>query len=163
MTTGGGWQGLALEMFRRVHGELGRVVAEAGEEGLERQAAAGGNSVGWLVWHIVRGQDRNLSEVAGTEQLWLSGWAERFGRPADPSDTGYGHTRAEADAFAGSGELLAGYADAVHAMIERWLAGAPDGDLARIAASPTLGTAHTVRERLAGQLQDSFAHLGQIN
>ncbi|MER5935469.1 DinB family protein [Streptomyces sp. NPDC002054] len=158
MTTHEGWQELTLELFRRVRAELAEVLAEDDPA----RVAAGGNSVGWLVWHVLRGQDRNLSEVAGTPQLWVSGWAERFGRPADPADTGYGHTRAEAGAFAAARDQLAGYAEAVQAMIEQYLAGAPEGDLRRVAASSTLGTADTVAERLAGQLQDSFMHLGQI-
>ncbi|QES52502.1 hypothetical protein DEJ50_18590 [Streptomyces venezuelae] len=145
-------------MFRRVRAELGEVLAADDPA----RVAAGGNSVGWLVWHVLRGQDRNLSELAGTPQLWVSGWAERFGRPADPGDTGYGHTPAEAEAFTAVPDRLAGYADAVQAMIERYLAGAPAGDLGRVAPSPTLGTADTVAERLAGQLQDSLMHLGQI-
>ncbi|MFG2298893.1 DinB family protein [Streptomyces sp. NPDC048603] len=168
-----GWQGLALTMFRQVRTELARVAAEAGENGENGETgetglarvAAGGNRVGWLVWHVARGQDRNLSEVAGTEQVWLAGgWAGRFGRPADPADTGYGHTEAEAAAFAvpGGAALLTGYLDAVHAMIEAYLAAAPDTDLARVAPSPTLGTADTVARRLSGQLADSFAHLGQL-
>ncbi|MFF5445815.1 DinB family protein [Streptomyces sp. NPDC012888] len=163
MTTHG-WQSLTLMMFRQVRAGLAAALAEAGDPGLDRRPGEDGNTVGWLVWHVLRGQDRNLSEVAGVRQLWLTGWAERFGRPADPADTGYGHSRAEADAFAspGGARLLEAYADAVHAMVEAYLAGAPDADLARVAPSPTLGGADTVERRLAGQLQDSFAHLGQI-
>ncbi|MCX4527880.1 MULTISPECIES: DinB family protein [unclassified Streptomyces] len=158
------WQGLALRMFRQVRDELTAAVTAGA---LDRPSRPDANSAAWLVWHIARGQDRNLSEIAGLPQVYVEqGWATRFGRPADPSDTGYGHTPAQASAFRGAGapgaaELL-GYLDAVHERVERCLTAAPAGDLARIAPSPTLGTAETVEARLAAQLADSLAHLGQL-
>ena len=64
--------------------------------------------------------DDHLADAAGTEQVWTSrGWVERFGLPFDPRDTGYGHRSQEvADVQVGSGELLAGYHDAVHQQTE---------------------------------------------
>ncbi|MFD6941097.1 DinB family protein [Streptomyces goshikiensis] len=159
-----GWQGLALLMFRQVRAELTRMV-DAGALG--RDPGPDANSAAWLVWHVARGQDRNLSELAGLPQVYVEqGWAARFGRPADPSDTGYGHTPAEAAAFRGAGApgaaVLLGYLDAVHDRVEGYLAAAPAGDLARTAPSPTLGTAESVEARLAAQLADSLAHVGQL-
>ncbi|WP_158075021.1 DinB family protein [Streptomyces sp. MJM1172] len=159
-----GWQGLALLMFRQVRAELTRMV-HAGALG--REPGPDANSAAWLVWHVARGQDRNLSELAGLPQVYVEqGWAARFGRPADPSDTGYGHTPAEAAAFRGAGApgaaVLLGYLDAVHDRVEGYLAAAPAGDLARTAPSPTLGTAESVEARLAAQLADSLAHVGQL-
>lgn len=120
--------------------------------------------MGWLTWHVARGQDRNLSELMGDSQRWLSdGWADLFGRPADPSDTGFGHSFEQAASFRspGSKGLLA-YHGAVHDLAEHYLSAAPDDDLGRIVVSPTLGNVHTVEERLQGLITDSFAHLGQI-
>ncbi|MFE3993263.1 DinB family protein [Streptomyces goshikiensis] len=159
-----GWQGLALLMFRQVRTELTRMVQSGA---LDRDPGPDANSAAWLVWHVARGQDRNLSELAGLPQVYVEqGWAARFGRPADPSDTGYGHTPAEAAAFRGAGApgaaVLLGYLDAVHDRVERYLAAAPAGDLARTAPSPTLGTAESVEARLAAQLADSLAHVGQL-
>ncbi|MER8094606.1 DinB family protein [Streptomyces goshikiensis] len=159
-----GWQGLALLMFRQVRAELTRMVQSGA---LGRDPGPDANSAAWLVWHVARGQDRNLSELAGLPQVYVEqGWAARFGRPADPSDTGYGHTPAEAAAFRGAGApgaaVLLGYLDAVHDRVEGYLAAAPAGDLARTAPSPTLGTAESVEARLAAQLADSLAHVGQL-
>ena len=39
------------------------------------------NTIGWLVWHLTRVQDDHVAEVAGTEQAWTDGWADRFGLP----------------------------------------------------------------------------------
>ncbi|MFC6515475.1 DinB family protein [Streptomyces goshikiensis] len=58
--------------------------------------------------------------------------------------------------------VLLGYLDAVHDRVEGYLAAAPAGDLARTAPSPTLGTAESVEVRLAAQLADSLAHVGQL-
>ena len=62
---------------------------------LRWQPAPGANPVGWLVWHLSRVQDSQVSEVAGAQQVWLAdGWAPRLGLPYDPAATGYGQ-RAE--------------------------------------------------------------------
>ncbi|WP_127356352.1 hypothetical protein [Actinacidiphila soli] len=68
------WQPLCLSLFRRIHADLVASIDAPGQR------------VAWLAWHIARGQDRNLSELAGTPQLWLSAnWAHRFHRPPPPS------------------------------------------------------------------------------
>jgi hypothetical protein len=157
-----GWQGLTLRLFRRVRDDVRTLIAGATAEELDRRTAA--NSLGWLVWHISRGQDRNLSELTGTTQLWLAeDWAGRFGRQADPSDTGFGHSTDQAAAFRSpSVDILLAYHEATYGLAEDYLASAADEDLGRPVTSPTLGNTHTVEERLAGQLHDSFAHAGQI-
>ncbi|MGW1028165.1 DinB family protein [Streptomyces sp. NPDC002577] len=85
----GRWQDLTLRLFRRIRSDLAEAVEGATAVELDERLLPGSNSVGWLAWHIARGQDRNLSEITGSPQLWLSdGWAARFSRPADPGDTG---------------------------------------------------------------------------
>ena len=157
-----GWQSLTLRMFRGVRDDVCTSIDGATAEELDRRL--GSNSVGWLVWHISRGQDRNLSELTGSTQLWLADdWATRFNRPADPSDTGFGHSPEQAAAFRTPAlDLLLAYHDATHGIAEKYLASAPDDDLTRLVVSPTLNNTHTVEERLTGQLQDSSAHAGQI-
>ncbi|MFE0461815.1 DinB family protein [Kitasatospora sp. NPDC058965] len=158
------WQDLILHQFRRVRADLLDLLDGARPAELDRQVLPGTNSTGWLAWHIARGQDRNLSELVGVEQLWVAqGWAEQFGRAADPADTGFGHSAEAAAAFRSpSVELLLAYHGAAHALAERYLRTAPDDDLHRAVTSPTLGNTHTVAERLTGQLHDSVAHTGQI-
>lgn len=160
-----GWRRLTLGLFRRIRSDLVTAVQGTGPAALAWKVSPASNSVGWLAWHIARGQDRNLSEMIGDQQVWVAaGWAARFGRPADPADTGFGHAAAQAAAFeAPESRLLLAYHGAVHEIAERYLAEAPDGDLGRVVVSPTLGNAHTVEERLRGLITDSFAHLGQID
>jgi hypothetical protein len=103
--------------------------------------------------------DRNLSEITGSPQLWLAAdWATRFNRPADPGDTGFGHSPVQAAGFrCPYTEALLAYQDATHDLAERYLETAPAGDLDRVVISPTLGNTHTVEERLSGLLRDCFA------
>ena len=144
-----GWQTLTLALFRRIRADLAESLTP---------------EVTWLAWHIARGQDRNLSELSARPQLWLSaGWSARFHRAPDPADTGYGHTPAQAAAFrAPSLDLLLAYQAATHELAEQYLLSAPDDDLARPVASPTLGNTHTVEERLTALIREGFAHTGQM-
>ncbi|MFG2115494.1 DinB family protein [Streptomyces sp. NPDC048718] len=160
----GDWQRLVSGLFERVRRELAAALEGLADAELDERLAPGLNSPGWLAWHVARGQDRNVSELMGAPQLWVAdGWAAPCGRPADPSDTGFGHSPAEAAAFRSpGGRLLLSYHRAVHERTERYCASAPAGDLGRSVTSPTLGNTHTVEERLRGLLADSFAHLGQI-
>ncbi|WP_328460958.1 DinB family protein [Streptomyces sp. NBC_00448] len=164
MADAGGWQALSLGLFRRMRADYAGAVEGIGPAALAWQVSPTSNTIGWLAWHIARVQDRNLSELTGAPQLWVAeGWAARFGRPADPSDTGFGHSAQQAAAFrTPNSNLLPAYQVTAHALAERYLAAAPDGDLTRVVDSPTLGNAHTVEERLRGLITDSFAHLGQI-
>jgi hypothetical protein len=58
------------------------------------------NSMGWIVWHLTRGQDVQIADLMGGEQVWTSGkWYEKFHRPADPDDTGFGHSLEQVAAF----------------------------------------------------------------
>jgi DinB superfamily len=157
-----GWQGLTLRMFRKVRDDVRILIDGATAEDLDRRL--GSNSIGWLVWHISRGQDRNLSELIGSTQLWLADdWATRFERRADPADTGFGHSAEQAESFRCPAlEILVAYHEATHGLAEKYLASAADDDLDRLVVSPTLGNTKSVEVRLAGQLHDSFAHVGQI-
>ncbi|MCX5200547.1 DinB family protein [Streptomyces sp. NBC_00237] len=155
---------LTLGLFRRVRRELTAAVEGLDDDALIWRPSPATHSIGWLAWRITRGQDRNLSELMGIPQLWLSdGWADHFHRPADPSDTGLGHTPEQVAAFhaPGSKDLLA-YHDVVHTRTERYLTEAPDHDPALTVPSPTLPYSPAAQERLQGLLADFFTHLGQI-
>lgn len=73
--------------------------------------------IGWLVWHLARVQDSNMSGLAGRQQAWIAdGWHARFGMPPDPKDYGSGHrhTPVQIDAFkVKDKQLLLDYLDAV--------------------------------------------------
>ena len=72
------------------------------------------NSIAWLAWHAGRGEDAQIADVAGVEQVWTAqGWADRFDLPFARSASGYGQQREEVGQVRASGELLLGYYAAV--------------------------------------------------
>ena len=65
------------------------------------------NSIAWLLWHLGRGQDHQVAELAQVEQVWPQ-WRQRFGLPFDKWATGYGQGPEEVAAVR-SGGLLGEY------------------------------------------------------
>ncbi len=125
--------GLLVDAFGRipdrVHGVIDGLTPDQLTVRLDREA----NSIAWLVWHLSRIADDHVADVAGRPQVWTSaGWAQRWGLPFDPADTGYGHTAQQVAAITGEAEMLRGYFDAVHEMTIRFVRTVTDSDLDRI-------------------------------
>ena len=122
----------------------------------------GTNPVGWLVWHLSRGQDHHVAEIVGEDQIWVSGgWAPRFGLDPDPQNTGFGHSPDEVAAVRPDGpDALVGYYTAVaartRALLERVTAAELDRVVDRRWDPPvTLGV------RLVSIADDDIQHAGQ--
>lgn len=159
----GSWQALAACQFERIGIEVAAALDGIERERLDEPVPGFPNPIGWTVWHISRNLDRNCSELTGRTQAWCAGWAERFGRAADPADTGFGHTAEQVAAFRStSAEQLLGYHAAAQAVAREYLASAPDDDGTRLVVSPTLGNTYPVHVRLARTQYDAIAHLGQL-
>jgi hypothetical protein len=162
----GDWRSLAARQFTLLHADLTALLAGVPDDRLH-SAPTGSNTVAWLIWHVARGQDRNISELLGRPQLWTAhDRAARFGRVPGPADTGLGHTPAEAAAFRTpppARAVLTAYSAAAHALTLEYLAAAPEADATRPVTSPTLGNTHTVEARLAALLRDGFEHAGQLS
>ncbi|MFG2041278.1 DinB family protein [Dactylosporangium sp. NPDC048998] len=159
----GGWQALVRDLVHRTQRDVLDVLDGLDPALVDDVVQPGTNSIGWLLWHLTRSHDRNVSELQNREQLWLSeGWYARFGRAADPDETGYGHSPAQAASFRSPpASVLVGYHQAVVKMIDEYLRRAPDEDLDRLATSPTLGDTTTVHLRLVGVLVEGLEHVGQ--
>lgn len=119
------------------------------------------NSIAWLVWHSARGQDAQLSDIAGTEQVWFrDDWADRFGLDLPRDSTGYGHTAEEVGKVRAPADLLAGYYDAVHTATLEYVASITPDELARVIDqcwTPPV----TAGARLVSIIDDCAQHLGQ--
>jgi len=89
---------------------------------LNKQPKPDCNSLGWTVWHLARGQDAQIAELAKTEQLWVKdGWHKKFNQPADSEDTGFGDTIEQVAAFKSpSAGVLLEYCCAVAAASTRY-------------------------------------------
>lgn len=147
--------------FGRVAEALPEVVSGLSADDLRWRPAPGANPIGWLVWHLSRVEDDHLAGVAGSEQVWVGGWYERFALPYPIKAHGYGHSDADVDAFSvGSPELLADYYSAVHSRTVAILDGLSESDYARVV--DTNWTPHvTAAVRLVSVLNDVTQHLGQ--
>lgn len=152
---------LAADAFGRVHEVVHHVVVGLRVEQLTYRPAPDANSIGWLVWHLTRIEDDHVAALAGVPQRWTDdGWAERFGLPFPPEDTGYGQTPAEVAAVRVDGGLLLGYHDAVHAATLAWLDGVAEGDLDRV-VDRSWTPPVTAGVRLVSVIADALQHAGQ--
>ena len=150
-----------VDGFERVREVVHQAVDGLSAEELAFQPADGANSIAWLVWHLTRIQDDHVAQVAGTAQVWTAGWADRFGLPFDPADTGYGHSPDQVAAVAvGSGELLTGYYDDVHERTLAYVRGLTDADLDRV-VDTSWDPPVTLGVRLISVISDDLQHAGQ--
>jgi uncharacterized damage-inducible protein DinB len=157
------WQNLVLEAFKRQTEELEKLLDGLTVEDLNRQPAPDCNSIGWLVWHVIRGIDRNMSEIMGEEQLWIKDkWHARFSCQPNPAETGYGHTVEQVKAFRSpSVSVILDYYRAIMATVEKYINNKLDEkELSREYISPTLNKSFTVNQNLAGQFWHNSNHYG---
>lgn len=121
------------------------------------------NTIAWLVWHLARGQDAQIADVAGTEQEWTSGgWAPRFGLDADEDRHGYGDAPDDvAEIRPESVTVLLDHLDAVTERTRAYLATVDDDALDRVvddAWDPPV----TLGARLVSIIDDDVQHAGQV-
>lgn len=152
---------ILIEAFGRIQGLVRRAVEHATEEQLTYQPDPDANSIAWLVWHLTRVMDDHVSELSGTDQDWTAGgWADRFGLPFDPADTGYGHTIEKVRQVKVSGDLLIGYHDAVQASSVSYLRELDPQELDRI-IDRNWDPPVSAGVRLVSVIGDGMQHIGQ--
>ena len=152
---------LLAEAFGRIHGVVLGAVRGLSEEELAFRPEERCNSIAWLIWHLTRIQDDHVAAVAGTEQAWMAeGWADRFGLPFSPAETGYGHTSAEVAAVRAPADLLVGYYEAVHAHTVKYVQGLAEADLDRV-VDLNWDPPVTLAVRLVSVINDDLQHGGQ--
>ena len=153
---------LLTDAYERINQGVHRVTDGLDAEALAFRPDAEANSIGWLVWHLLRVQDHHVSDIAGVEQAWIDdGWADRFGMDADPEDHGYGHTSEEVAAVRISDpQLLRDYADVVHARTLRYIDSLDSDELERI-VDTRWDPPVTAAVRLVSVIGDDLQHIGQ--
>jgi hypothetical protein len=112
MTTSADILGDAFERVRTTSSAAGRGLTQ---ETLEAKVDPETNTIAWLLWHIGRGQDAQVSALMGEEQVWTAGgWSSRFALDLPDDSTGYAHTPDDVSKVSGSGvQLYLDYIDAV--------------------------------------------------
>jgi hypothetical protein len=122
---------------------------------------ADANSISWLVWHSARQHDVQLSDIAGTEQVWLrDGWVDRFGLDLPRDAMGYGHDSEEVGRVRAPADMLAGYYHAVHKSTLEYIASVTPDELSRV-VDTRWDPPVTAGVRLVSIIDDSAQHLGQ--
>jgi uncharacterized damage-inducible protein DinB len=119
------------------------------------------NHIAWLVWHMARVEDRWVSRLRQSTEVWnADGWASRFGM--DPESVGTRQTMEEVRAMP---EIpltdLMAYFDAVRAVTRHYLDQATDADLSREYHSPRLGPL-TGAWIVGHILVEESQHVGQV-
>jgi hypothetical protein len=152
---------LLADGLGRVREHLPDVVAGLDDDDLAWRPDPEANSIAWLVWHLTRIEDDHVAGVAGTDQVWTAGgWFDLFGLPFDARAHGYGMSAADVGRVRASGELLAGYYDAVAARSAAYVATLQPDDLDRVvdeAWDPPV----TLGVRMVSVVNEVNAHLGQ--
>ncbi len=154
--------GLLLDLFGRIDEHVRDAVTGLDATTLTRRPAPDANTIGWLVWHLTRVEDGHVAEVLEVDQEWVTGdWADRFGLPPDPRNSGFGHTSEQVDAVRPDGpDALLGYHAAVAARTRAHLAGLSPTDLDRI-VDERWDPPVSLGVRLVSIADDQIQHAGQ--
>lgn len=157
------WRDLLIDGYGRIPEFLERMLSGLSQEDLAWQPHPDCNSIGWLSWHLARGQDAQIASLMGEEQLWIKdGWHARFNRPADPEDSGFGNTSEQVAAFVPPDvATLAGYLKAVAARAQDYIKSLPESHLDRELDEPWFQPLPTVGVRLVSIMDDAMLHAGQ--
>jgi len=157
------WKDLLIDGYGRVPEFLGGVLKGLTQDDLDWQPRHDCNSIGWLVWHLTRQQDAQISSLTGGKQLWVTGkWYSKFGRQAEPDDVGFGHSPKQVSAFKSpESRTLLGYNRAVVDRSKQYINSLSEKDLGRELNEPWFQPLPTVGVRLVSILDDSVLHAGQ--
>ena len=152
---------LLTDAFGRIHDGVAAVLDGADRTDLTRRVADDANTIGWLVWHLLRVQDSHVADVAATDEVWTSGgFFERSQLPFDAAATGYGQSSAEVAATDVDPAVLLDYAGAVQAATIAFVDGLDDADLDRV-VDDSWAPPVTLGARLVSVVEDDLKHLGQ--
>lgn len=154
---------LLADGFSRIQRSLHLSLDGLTAEQLTYRPAEQANTIGWLAWHLSRVQDHHLSDLAGREQAWIAGgWHEKFGKPADPQETGQRYTAEQVAAIRPTGpQLLLDYHDAVYARSLEYIKTLKPVDLDRALDEPQWDPRPTAGVRLVSVIGDNLQHAGQ--
>lgn len=158
------WHDMLSDGYGRVLEILERALDGLAEDDLNWQPRPDCNSIGWLAWHLARGQDSQIASLMGEEQLWIrDGWHAKFGRPANANDNGFGHTPQDVAEFKSPNtRTLLDYHRAVLKRSQRYFTTLSNNDLDRELNEPWFQPLPTVGVRLISILGDNLEHAGQV-
>ena len=149
------------DALNTVRGAVAITLDGLSAEQLNLRPASECNSIGWIIWHMARMQDRGISIITGDSQCWVNeGWHARYGMPADPTDTGMGHNSEQVSTFkAPDKETLMDHYDAVLQNTLNYLKNMSETDAEKNIESSL--TVTTVGGGLLSIVNGNMQHVGQ--
>ena len=159
------WRELIVDGYDRLPEMLEEVLGGLSIADLDWQPHPDCNSIGWTAWHLTRVQDGQIADLMGEAPLWTRDrWHARFGRPADPEDSGYRHTAAQVRAFRSpSAKTQLDYLQATVVRTKQYLAGLAPAELDRELDEAWQQPPPTVAVRLVSILTDCHLHAGEAS
>jgi uncharacterized damage-inducible protein DinB len=152
--------------FQRLHDQFARTVNEVGVEEMDWRPKPDANSIGFLLWHVLRIWDGYLNFVDGAENLYEQGnWPERFGFDTIGRGIGGIGTGFTADdvaiVIARSGPLI-DYLEALQERTKRALSTATDDSLSHTVQIPWWPDGPSTVAAVLTHIQaHSYIHLGE--
>jgi len=155
---------LLADAFGRIRETVADTVYGLNHPQLAYRVTADANPINWLVWHLTRVQDDHVAGAFGVPQVWsATGWAERFGLPANSTEIGYGHASQQVAAIGAAisaAELLTDYHEATYEQTVKLVSGVTDADLERV-VDTSWHPPVTLGVRLVSVINDDMQHVGQ--
>lgn len=157
------WQELLKLEFERIFNSLKTVTDGLTVQDLNWQPQPDSNGIGWLIWHLTRWQDIQMTNLTKQEQLWMSDKLyEKFGRLANAQDTGMGHKPEDLANFKSPDvEVLLGYNWTVLTRIEKYFSTLKAEDLDETMDGTSFDPPPKVANGLVGLISDGMQHAGQ--
>jgi hypothetical protein len=158
------WRELIVDAYDRLPELVEEALAGVRAADLDWPPRPGCNPLGWTVWHLTRVEDGQIADLMGQADLWTrDGWHQKFGRPADHDDSGYGHTAQQVRAFRSpSAKVQLDYLRAVTRRTKDYLASLTPAELDRPLDEPGPDPA-TVGVRLVSIVTDCHLHAGEAS
>ena len=153
---------LLTETYARIPPLANRAVEGLDAGQLTTRPGPEANTIGWLIWHAARVQDRHIAELLDTDQVWAHGrWAALFGLEQDQSNTGFGHSPEDVLTVKPAGpEALTGYLEVVDRRTQVYLGQLDTSDLDKI-VDRRFHPPVTLGVRLVSVAGDCVQHAGQ--
>jgi uncharacterized damage-inducible protein DinB len=149
--------------FTRLPAIIDRAMSGLDAQQLATRPAAGANTIAWLAWHTARGQDAWVSDLEGTDEIWIAdAWQTKFGLTFAPQENGFGMSDDDAGRVIASAQLLTDYLVAVTTQTLAYLSTLTNDSLSDIVDSvrqPVI----TRGVQLLSILDDGLQHAGQAS
>jgi uncharacterized damage-inducible protein DinB len=158
---------LLITEFEIIQRQLPATLEGLSSDQLHWRPARGANSIGFLLWHVLRTWDGYLAIIRNTEEIYArDAWAEKFGfdtsgRGIEGSGMGTGFTPDDVDFVLAQTEPLLGYLQSLLEETLDDLRSATADDLSREVLIPWWPSPAAAARVYVHIIAHSYFHLGE--